>query len=164
MTPGAKHCPDCSRGTLRRRTVDHVENVGKVKVRDTTAFALVCDECGDYDLAANDLAAYQRRAAAIVLRDGRFVKGAVVRYARKALGLRQVDLAVLLHKSAENISRWETGDIEIPRAEQLAVMACLDAAERGIDVHEWVATERLPNRRRGRAELDVPPIRQHACG
>jgi DNA-binding transcriptional regulator YiaG len=163
MTP-PKKCPDCSRGTLHARPVDHLEIVGKVKVTDATSFALVCDECGEYDLTADELAGYQRRAAAIVLRDGRFVKGDVVRYARKALGLRQVDLATLLHKSPENISRWETGEIDIPRAEQLAITACLDAAEHGVDLGEWVATERVPKRRPGRPELKVPPIRRYACG
>lgn len=159
-----KKCPDCSRGTLRHGAVDHVEIVGTVKVTDATGLALVCDGCGEYDLTADDLAGYQRRAAALVLRNGRFVNGNVVRYARKALGLRQVDLGVLLHKSPENISRWETGEIAIPRAEQLAITACLDAAEHGVDIGDWVATERLPKKRPGRAELTVPPIRRYACG
>jgi putative zinc finger/helix-turn-helix YgiT family protein len=164
VRPNAKKCPECGQGTLRRTVVTHVETVGGIKVNDGTAFGLACDRCGEYDLTGDELAGYQRRAAALVLRDRRLVTKDVVRYARKALGLRQVDLGALLDKSPENISRWETGEVRIPRAEQVALIALLDAQEDGIDLGDWIEMERAPLHRSKRPpELDVPPPRR-ACG
>lgn len=39
------------------------------------------------------------------------------KFVRKAAGLRAVDLASLLGVDAKTISRWETGETSIPRAE-----------------------------------------------
>jgi putative zinc finger/helix-turn-helix YgiT family protein len=164
MIPNTKKCPECGEGTLRRTVVTHVETVGGITVNDATAFALACDRCGEYDLTGDELAGYQRRAAALVLRDGRLVTKEVVRYARKALGLRQVDLGALLDKSPENVSRWETGDVRIPRAEQVALIALLDAQENGFDLGDWIDLQREPLRRsKHPRELHVPPPRR-ACG
>ena len=164
MKRNQPRCPECGEGTLRRRAVTHVETVGGIKVKDGTALVLACDRCGEYDLTGDELAGYQRRAAALVLRDGRLVNKDVVRYARKALGLRQVDLGELLDKSPENISRWENGEVRIPRAEQVALIALLDAQEQGTDLGEWIEEQRKPLRRSKRPqELDVPPPRR-ACG
>jgi transcriptional regulator with XRE-family HTH domain len=47
------------------------------------------------------------------------VAGGVVRYARKAMGLRQTDLARHLGCAAETISRWGNGTETMPRQAQL---------------------------------------------
>ena len=118
------------------RMHNHVQRVGSVSVHDATAFAWQCKVCGEVDLALDELAGYERRAAALVLRDGRHVNGEVLRAARKALDLRQTDLASLLECKPETISRWETGTMSMPRAEQLALVALLDGAEQGtMDLH-----------------------------
>lgn len=137
--------------------VKHVESVGGKEVIDGTAMANVCTECGGYDLSTAQLAGYERRAAALVLRDGRFVNGSVVKYARKALGLRQVDLGRLLTKSGEQISRWENDDPKIPKAEQLAILYALEAVEAGESVQE------LLDPPRDSETLEVPPPRR-VCG
>lgn len=123
-----KKCPECNKGTLQHKAVIHTENVGDVKVTDETVSVFVCDTCGEYDLTVDELSRYQCRAAALVLRDGRFVNKDVVQYARKALGLQQIDLAKLIGKPLENVSQWETGDMQISRTEQMALVALLETS------------------------------------
>jgi putative zinc finger/helix-turn-helix YgiT family protein len=159
MKSMTRKCPECGREALSRKTVTHVATVGGVKVTDATASALVCSACGKYDLWADELAGYERRAAIAVLRDGRAVDGDVVRFARKALGLRQIDLAEILQKSPENISRWETGDIAIPRAEQLALVALLESGGSRVEIADWVVWARRSGRAAKPRALDVlPPV------
>jgi transcriptional regulator with XRE-family HTH domain len=59
------------------------------------------------------------------------VSGAVLRYARKALGLTQVALAPCLGVKPETVSRWEA-DAAIPRGVQLAMVGLLTAVEHGL--------------------------------
>lgn len=113
----------------------HVEHVGQTKVTDGTGMALQCKECGEPMLSLAALAGYERRAAALVLRDGKHVDGTVLRYARKALGLRQTELAALLQCTPETLSRWENGAQQMKRAEQLALVALIEGVERdGVDI------------------------------
>jgi len=138
--------------------VQHTEKVGAAIVIDGTAMVAVCEACGEYDLSVDQLAGYERRAAALVLRDGRHASGAVVRYGRKALGLRQEELAKLLECVVETISRWENDKVEIGRAEQLAIVALLDGVECGqLDLAE--ALEKLdgPPPSKGPEKLEVLP-------
>lgn len=129
-------CPSCGE-SMAWRLYKHVQRVGDVKVVDATAFAWQCPECEECDLSIEDLAGYERRATALVLRDGSHVSGDVVRSARKALGVRQIDLAALLGCEPETVSRWETGARPMPRAEQLALVALLDGVELGsLDIDE----------------------------
>jgi DNA-binding transcriptional regulator YiaG len=132
-------------------------------VTDATGQVLTCSKCGDVELSLKDLAGYQRRAAAIVIRDAKRIDGAVVRYARKALGLRQVDLAELLECAAETVSRWETDDLEMPRASQLALVAILD----GVSSYDGNVDDFLEHERSGRPsgrDFEVPQARRTGCG
>jgi DNA-binding transcriptional regulator YiaG len=89
------------------------------------------------------LAGYERRAAALVLRDGKHVNGTVIRYARKALGLRQTELAALLQCTSETLSRWENGAQQMKRAEQLALVALIEGVERdGVDIKKQLTNKR----------------------
>lgn len=140
------------------RGYKHVEQVGNVKVTDGTGLAPQCQKCGKVSLLLSDLAGYERRAAALVLRDGKHVDGSVIKYARKALGLRQTELAFLLQCTPETISRWENGANPMKRAEQLAIVALLDGVQQGV-IEAW---------RRGRRGTDVtidspvgPELRPH---
>lgn len=139
---GDRICPTC--GALMDYTHHaHVEHVGGVKVVDKTSFAWQCSACGECDLSLEELAGYERRAAALVLRDGSGVNGGVVRDARKALGLKQADLALLLGCEPETLSRWETGSRRVPRSEQLAMVALLDGVEQWtIDLAAMVSAAR----------------------
>lgn len=129
-------CPSCGE-PMALLGYTHVEAVGGVLVKDATSLAWQCKSCDLTDLSLEDLAGYERRAAALVLRDGMRVDGNVARDARKALNLRQVDLASLLGCEPETLSRWESGTRPMPRAEQLALVALLDEVESfGVDVRE----------------------------
>src|SRR5580692_12460854 len=97
-----KLCPSCGK-RMEWRNYRHIEHVGNVKVVDSTAFAWQCQDCDLCDLSLEELAGYERRASALVLRDGTHVNGSVVRSGRKALGIRQADLALLLGCEPETV-------------------------------------------------------------
>jgi len=153
-------CPECE-GAMVMRNYKHTEDVGKWRVTDGTGRVWQCSKCGEPELSLRMLAGYQRRAAAIVLREANPIDGSVTRYARKALGLRQTDLAGLLGYAPETLSRWETGDAEMPRTAQLALIAILDGVELcGGDVDTFVERERSD--RRSAREFEVPEQRRTA--
>jgi DNA-binding XRE family transcriptional regulator len=149
-----KKCPHCGEMAMTRRGVTHTEDVGGVRVNDATAQALVCGSCGEWDMSAKEIAGFERRAARTVLFDRPDAGGAVYKYARKALGLRQTDLALLLGGVApETISRWENGE-PMPRTVQLALAALLAGVEHGaINIDEALAT--------ARASVPPPPTELH---
>ncbi len=156
-------CTACS-AHMVRRNYKHIEKVGeKLRVTDETGQVLRCSKCDEVELSLKDLASYQRRAAAIVLRDAKKIDGSVVRYARKAMGLRQTDLADLLGSAAETVSRWETNALEMPRAEQLALVAILD----GVGLYDGNVADFIEHERRGRPsgrDFEVPHARRAGCG
>lgn len=131
-----KKCFECESSNVQPRAVKHVEHVGSVRVVDGTGFADVCLDCGAYSLTAEQLAGYERRAAALVLREVPAPTGAMVKYARKALGLRQKDLATLLGAAPETLSRWENDERPIPQAEKLALLGLLEGSLRSPDYVE----------------------------
>jgi DNA-binding transcriptional regulator YiaG len=155
-TDNVHRCQSCG-SALKMLGYKHVEQVGKVKVADATGMVLQCVSCESAALTLGDLAGYERRAAALVLRDGAHVDGDVIRYARKALGLRQAELAVLLQCTAETISRWENGANPMKRAEQLALVALLDGVERdGVDLQAQLKRRQVGDGNgKGDAEMEV---------
>ncbi|HEY3237579.1 MAG TPA: helix-turn-helix domain-containing protein [Polyangiaceae bacterium] len=92
-----------------------------------------CDSCGYYELSAEHLRQSERRAALTVLRDAETVSGAVLRFSRKALGLKQDELAELLSYTAETISRFETDARDAPQVYRLALAELLARELRGGD-------------------------------
>jgi len=80
----------------------------------------VCEQCGAYVLTQEQLEESERRAALAVLSDVTAPSGKVLRFARKAVGLRQADLARALDTNPETVSRWEALD-HIDRTISLAV-------------------------------------------
>lgn len=123
-------CIECESTNVQPRAVKHVEHVGSVRVADGTGFADVCLDCGAYSITAEQLSGYERRAAALVLREIPTPTGAMVKYAREALGLRQRELAMLLGAAPETLSRWENDQRPIPQAERLALLGLLEGALR----------------------------------
>jgi DNA-binding transcriptional regulator YiaG len=123
-------CPLCGKPRTRR-TRPHVERVGRYKVRDATAAVLECTgrDCGNVEMLAEEVARCRRRAAALVLRRTSTVQGAVLRYARQALGMTQAQLAERLECRNETVSRWETGALRILQAERLAIVALLEGVD-----------------------------------
>lgn len=74
---------------------------------------------------------YELRAAWTVLTDLPEIPGTVMKYARKAMGLRQEDLADLLGLDRATVSRLETGMMNITRQTQLALLGLVDVAKDG---------------------------------
>jgi DNA-binding transcriptional regulator YiaG len=132
-------CPNCAQKMVRKGH-SHVTKVGGFTVTDGTAMVPVCEACGARSLTVAELAGYERRAAWQILTSSKTVSGEVLKFARKALGLRQKDFARLLGFSETHLSRLENDDaVEVQL--RLAVAQLLDIAERhGLPSVEDVAT------------------------
>ena len=118
-------CPECKTGTMKRAA----HNM-RVKVADRAAHgtAMVfpkCDACGYYELEAKQMREAQRRAALVVLNDADTVSGAVLKFARKTLGLKQSELAELLDYDLATVSRYENNAREPRGAYRFALMGLL---------------------------------------
>lgn len=160
-----RQCPECGHQAVVFRGYTHTTAVAGIRVNDATAMAWVCGKCGFADLTADQISGYERRAAALVLRDGRHGTGPVLRFGRKALGLKQEELGLLLATAGETISRYENGKLEIPRAVQLALVALLDGVERGTeDVKQQVDKVKSGRVSDSTLEVPLPPQRKAVCG
>lgn len=84
--------------------------------RDLGVFAHVpsrrCTKCGTHFESAVDLERFELSAAERLMALG-LRAGGILRFARKALGMRAVDLAELLDVTPETISHWENDRREI---------------------------------------------------
>lgn len=128
-------CFDCG-GELVERGVSHETRGGRFTVSDRSSSALVCTKCGAPLFTGAQLNAYELRAVERVLRSVERPGGAVVKFARKALGFTQVELGKVLGYSAETISRYEQDAIETPRAVLVALLGLVEAAARGDTVRD----------------------------
>ncbi len=121
-------CEECgATGTVRIGTHEVRVKVAERTVRSTLCSFPKCEACGDYEIESQQLEELERRAALAVLRDCKEVSGAVLKYARKALGLTQKDLGVALGIVAETISRIEN-DHERPAMYAHALAGLLERA------------------------------------
>jgi putative zinc finger/helix-turn-helix YgiT family protein len=73
-----------------------------------------CTDCGEVSFKGTDLARFET-AVAVALAEAGESSGEALRWMRKALDLRAVDLAQLLGVTPETISRWETGRVTIDK-------------------------------------------------
>ena len=121
-------CPLCDAPTSRK-TVRHHTKIGDGRTTDETITALVCPE-GHYVLSEEQQTIALLRAARCALHDSKDVSAATFRAARKALGLTQAEVAELLGTTAETLSRYENGHLEVPRTVQLATAELAGAIER----------------------------------
>lgn len=122
-------CPNCNE-QLTRQGYEHVTRVGGYTVSDATGMIQACPACGEVSLSSDELSGYERRAARLIMAESKRVGGAVLKFARKALGLRQRDLALILRRNEQQISRDENSE-DLPMDLRLAVAELLDRAERG---------------------------------
>ncbi len=160
MNDTNRSCPECGKA-MAFRGYEHKEKVARFTVKDATAFAWQCP-CGEVELTLDQLAGYQRRAAAIVLREAKEVDGAVMKYARKALGLKQTELAEAIGCAGETVSRYETGDLPVNTQVRLAVVALLDGAEMAGGIIQYF--EQAQSALSSRTFEVPPPAPRRACG
>lgn len=99
----------------------HKTKVGRYVVIDNGVASSERMADGTPILSAEMVSMLERRATITVLRDVELVGGEELRFARKVLGLRQVELADQLGVAVETVSRWETGADTFKRPIQLAV-------------------------------------------
>jgi len=115
MSKKDSECPECRRvGTAVLGAHTLRVNVGEKVVNAHWLRFLKCSQCGYYQLSAQEAQLLQLRAALAVLRDCPEPSGAVLRFARKALGLRQSDVKQLLDYAAETVSRIENEGVRAP--------------------------------------------------
>lgn len=124
-----KQCANCG-ADMSRKALTHVTMVGRHKVEDRNTVAFQCENCELADMSLEQLAKCERLAARTVLTEVPRVAGDVLKFARKALRLRQEELAALLDVAPKQVSRWETGAANISASEQLAVAELIDIVER----------------------------------
>jgi DNA-binding transcriptional regulator YiaG len=108
----------------------HTTKVGCWTVRDGGTLPARYLKDGTPVLSSEELGALEVRAALTVLTEVELVTGAELKFARKAMGLTQVDLSEHLGVNAETISRWETDAEPFKRTVQLAVLRLLDEVQR----------------------------------
>lgn len=158
MKDKSYRCAECGKD-MAWRGYKNVEQVGRFTVNDATAMAWQCEACGEANITLEALAGYERRAAAVVLRDASDVDGAVVKYARKALGMKQADLADRIGCQAETLSRYETGAAPVPPGIRLAIVAILDGVERAGSLEAYRC-----QRTQGAGDtFEVPPPRRECA-
>jgi DNA-binding transcriptional regulator YiaG len=116
----------------------HKTKVGRYVVIDNAVLSTEHMADGTPTLSAEMVSMLERRATITVLRDVELVSGEELRFARKVLGLRQVELAEQLGVAVETVSRWETGADAFKRPIQLAVCDLLATVQE---------TGRLPQKR-----------------
>jgi len=85
---------------------------------------------GSFALSSEDYERLGLQAAIAVFQHVESITGEELRFARKAMGLRQPELAALLDVATETVSRWETGADPIRRQTMLAVLLYLEHTAR----------------------------------
>jgi len=122
-----KGCPECG-GNMTQKNPSITVRVADKRVKDGSMSLPTCDKCGYYELSQAELEKMERRAAITVLNGVDGPSGGVLKFARKALGLRQADLARALGTASETVSRWEANE-RIDRTVSLAVAHLLGMKE-----------------------------------
>jgi putative zinc finger/helix-turn-helix YgiT family protein len=118
-----KRCVQCGGDKLVAATTETPERVGDVTFTVVVP-ATRCEKCGE-SYVSYDAGVRAELMVAATLPELGIDSGAALRYMRKALGLKAVELARLLGVVPETVSRWETGaNAPIPRP-VLATLAAM---------------------------------------
>lgn len=100
-------CHNCKGTAFERRNLELKTQVGEHTVVDNTVTRPVCTNCGEYTIDSKTLEKIELRAALVAFSDAPTVSGPMLKFARKALGLKQTELGERIGATAESISRWE---------------------------------------------------------
>lgn len=108
---------------------EHLTRVGRFTVIDT-GHATETLSNGSPGITSEELSRLERRAAITVLSQVEEIDGSELKFARKAMGLKQAELAQNLGVTTETVCRWETAKEEFKRQTRLAVLRLLEEVER----------------------------------
>jgi DNA-binding XRE family transcriptional regulator len=103
-------CAECGKGRLKRGIVEIQTRVGPWVVAEPNARAFLCGECGSFEIEAKELGRVEIRAAFTVLMDHEEFDGAMLRDARRMLGMTQRELAHKLGRRHETVCRDEKAE------------------------------------------------------
>lgn len=117
-------CHECKEGQMRPAEVMSHIAVGTLKFR-TLLPGLQCEKCGTQLVPGPQVEAFERQVAEVLVRTGQN-SGDVLRFIRKAVGLRAKDVAEVLDMSPEHISRLENGGAVPARTMALVGSMVLD--------------------------------------
>jgi DNA-binding transcriptional regulator YiaG len=134
-------CHECSGDKFETRLVELSTQVGDEVVVDRSVRRPVCVNCGAFTVRANVLEKIELQAAVVAFADPLRVTGGMLRFARKALGLTQTELAARLSVSMESVSRWEREERPMEPWVPLAVLGLV--RERLVPCPEGVELRRM---------------------
>jgi len=153
-------CPEC--GSKQRSGKLPVEiDVAGVKVTDGSVVGPICEQ-GHYTLSQSELEESERRAALAALTSINGPSGAVLRFARKSIGLRQTDLAVALGAAPETVCRWES-NTHIDRQVSLAMAQLLTMYDEQPEQFDLIVRAEQPPLRTEPITVHVVPRRRHSA-
>ena len=108
---------------------EHTTRVGRFTDIDTGRATETLSD-GSPGITSEELSRLERRAAITVLSEVEDIEGTELKFARKAMGLTQSELARTLGVTMETVCRWETGKEDFKRQTRLAVLRLLEELER----------------------------------
>lgn len=100
-------CYACNGENFESRQVELITEVGPHRVLNRTQRRSICVNCGEFTLSSENLEKVELQAALVAFTEAPTVTGEMIRFARKALGLTQTELATRIGTTKESISRWE---------------------------------------------------------
>jgi DNA-binding transcriptional regulator YiaG len=115
-------CHECNADRLERRNVELRTRVGDYVIVDRSVRRPVCAACGTFTIPAATLENVELRAALVAFTEAPRVTGSMIRFARKALGMKQGDLAQRIGTTVESVSRWEREERPMETWVPLAVL------------------------------------------
>ncbi len=118
-------CHECGSEAFNRKTVELVTRLRELAVTNRSVTLSVCSHCGAYTIPVDVAERVEQQAALTFLSDVKPVTGDILRFARKALDLTQVEAAELLGAAEGTISKWENGKLETEVWVSLAYEALL---------------------------------------
>ena len=140
-----KRCVEC-RGEGFSKIVAPLEREVSGRLFVGKAPALRCKECSLLYWQASSLIGFERRIGAVLASEGP-ATARTFQFLRKAIPLKALDLAALLHVSAETISRWENGKTHL----DLGAWASLES-------HRIRTADRSSPRERGAGNREDVPV------
>jgi putative zinc finger/helix-turn-helix YgiT family protein len=132
----AMRCPSCREGELVPLELEDHEMgpwLGLESVRVERVPALRCDACGGMTFDGASLDAVLRATARLLVRQAGDLWPAEARFLRKFLATTQTELAARLGVDRTTVTRWETGQEPIGRANAASLRAHVALHLAGLD-------------------------------